>query len=137
MLKTHNFLKFGGLGTQLTGLLVLKHIFFPSFGHQEEKACWHEWRKSSNRTKDAHRRRLILKRGFLSRQTMNIAGVIYTNRSVILTAGASTARHAVAMFFLYVLIVGVVFLNVVVTVLLDKFLRSIQSHQDEQGEKRK
>ena len=29
---------------------------------------------------------LILKRGFLSRQTMIIAGVIYTNRSVIVTA---------------------------------------------------
>ena len=42
-------------------------------------------------------------------------------------------QHAVALFFIsYVLIVGVVPLNVVVAVLLDKFLRSIQSHQDEQ-----
>ena len=42
-------------------------------------------------------------------------------------------QHAVVIFFIsYVLIVGVVLLNVVVAVLLDKFLRSIQSHQDEQ-----
>jgi hypothetical protein len=49
--------------------------------------------------------------------------------------GSTFDPHIVAFFFVsYVLIVGVVLLNVVVAVLLDKFLRSIQSHQDEQNE---
>ena len=40
------------------------------------------------------------------------------------------------LFILFVLIVGVVLLNVVVAELLDKFLRSIQRHEDEDQELR-
>jgi hypothetical protein len=41
--------------------------------------------------------------------------------------------HLVALSFIsYALIVGVVLINVVVAVLLDEFLRSIQRHKEEQ-----